>query len=268
MLRLASYLLSVMALDALHVHPLALSSSTSSRCVLPLMEVVSEPPPQPSPVQGFLPTTLPDRPKAVDTALAGLGLFGTIALLGFLEDVTGVQLFVPAMMASGIIFFAGPAPPDPRGFLSGTLCSATLSAFLLYTLDEVLPPVAADGASAGLLLVWYKTVGAIFPPAAVLAGTLTTAAASKAAQMSQNDALSAGAAFLVCPWLTGHGALYFGALGMSPVRQMARVKLMEQQMHELGGLDDQELFEIFDRVCARARCSSTRPVEEGSHTRY
>ena len=80
---------------------------------------------------GLLPQELPDRPKAADTALAGLGLFGAIALLGALEPVFDVKLFVPPMMASGIIFFAGPTPPDPRGFLSGTLCSATLSAFLL-----------------------------------------------------------------------------------------------------------------------------------------
>lgn len=124
-------------------------------------EETAPPPPPPSIIKGFLPETLPDATKAVDTLLAGIGLFASIALLGWVQDTFHVQAFVPAMMASGIIFFAGPAPPDPRGFLSGTLCSATLSAFLLYTLDEVLPPVAADGASAALLLVWYKTVGAM-----------------------------------------------------------------------------------------------------------
>ena len=70
--------------------------------------------------------------------------------------------------------------------------------------------------------MWYKTVGAIFPPAAVLAGTLTTAAASKAATMSPNDALAAGAAFLVFPWLTGHGGLYLSSLAVSKIRAEAR----------------------------------------------
>ena len=63
----------------------------------------------------------------VDTVLAGLGLWGGCTALGLLEPLTGLRLFAPPMMASGIIFFAGPQPPHPKGFLSGTLCSATLS---------------------------------------------------------------------------------------------------------------------------------------------
>ena len=116
------------------------------------------------------------------------------------------------------------------------------------TLDGYLPPVAADGASAGLLLVWYKTVGAIFPPAAVLAGTLTTAAASKAATMSPNDALAAGAAFLIFPWLTGHGGLYLSSLAVSKVRAEARVAMTQNQLKDLSGLTDDKLFEVFVRA--------------------
>ena len=198
------------------------------------------------PVLDLLPTSLPDRPKAADTALAGLGLFATIALLGALEPVLGIPLFVPPMMASGIIFFAGPTPPDPKGFLSGTLCSATLSAGFLYILGAYLPPATADGASAALLLVWYKTVGSIFPPAAVLAGTLASTAASKAAE-SPNDALAAGATFLVTPWLAGHGALYLAALGLSPVRAAARVNLTQTQLRSLEGLSDGALQKVFQK---------------------
>ena len=194
-----------------------------------------------SPISGILPTSVPDKVKAADTALAGLGLFSTIALLGLAETTTDLKLFVPPMMASGIIFFAGPTPPNPKGFLSGTLCSATLSAFLLYTLDEVLPPVAADGASAGLLLIWYKSVGAIFPPAAVLAGTLTAAAASKAAEVSQGEAFIAGAQFLLTPWLLGHAGLYLGALGLSPLRASARVALTRNQLEQLKTLSDEKV---------------------------
>ena len=101
---------------------------------------------------GLLPQELPDRPKAADTALAGLGLFGSIALLGALEPIFDVKLFVPPMMASGIIFFAGPTPPDPRGFLSGTLCSATLSAFLLCVCPSSSGSSGSSGSSSTQLL--------------------------------------------------------------------------------------------------------------------
>lgn len=250
MLRQWLLVLALASADAFHACATSSirASPTMPRCaVTAVIEFNSNPSPM-ALIKGLLPTTLPDRPKAGDAALAGLGLFSTIALLGFLEDVTGLKLFAPAMMASGIIFFVGPAPPDPRGFLSGTLCSATLSALLLYTLDEILPPIAADGASAALLLIWYKTVGSIFPPAAVLAGTLTAAAANNAAALTPNDALVAGATFVVFPWLTGHGALYLGALATSHVRRYARVALVEDQMHELGGMSDEKLLEVFRKV--------------------
>jgi hypothetical protein len=100
-----------------------------------------------------------------------------------------------------------------------------------------------------LLLVWYKTVGAIFPPAAVLAGTLTTLGTDAASmdQLSETEALLKGATFLVTPWLTGHAALYGGALGMSQVRAAARLAMTENQMHELGGLSDDKLRDIFEK---------------------
>ena len=92
---------------------------------------------EPAPVP---PTVVPslsgmDTPKMADTAIAGIGLFGSIGLLGLLESMSGVPLFVPPMMASGIIFFAAPSPPSPQGFLSGTLCSATISFATLAALS-------------------------------------------------------------------------------------------------------------------------------------
>ena len=61
-----------------------------------------------------------DVPNVVDSLIAGFGLFATIAMMGVLEKRIGVKLFVPPMMASGIIFFAPMSTPDPFGFLSGT----------------------------------------------------------------------------------------------------------------------------------------------------
>merc|ERR1719247_45949 len=110
-------------------------------------------------------------------------------------------------MASGIIFFAGAEPPPPKGFLGGTVCSAVLSVSVFQAIEAYtgLPVAVAQAASAGCLLVFYKSWGAIFPPAAVLTGTLA-GAASTAGPMN-------GASFLVFPWLAGHALLYLAALG-------------------------------------------------------
>jgi hypothetical protein len=64
--------------------------------------------------------------KGIDTALAGLGLFGSLALMSVLEPIVGVKLFAAPMMASGIIFFSPPSPPNPFGFLVGTTGSGKL----------------------------------------------------------------------------------------------------------------------------------------------
>lgn len=123
------------------------------------------------------PSSLPPiavAPWAADSALAGLGLWGSISMLGALEPVIGQPLFLPAMAASGIIFFVGTEPPKPSGFLSGTLCSATLSLATITLLSQALPPVAAQGGAAAVLLVWYKATHSLFPPAAALAGLLSS----------------------------------------------------------------------------------------------
>lgn len=186
----------------------------------------------------------PIGPRAADITLAGLGLCGSISLLGVLEPLVGQPLFVGPMMASGIIFFAGPTPPDPKGFISGTICSATLSYGALYLLSNVLPPIAAQGAAAGTLLMWYKATGAIFPPAAVLAGLLTTASVSSSAPGFLELGNSLG--FLVCPWLAGHAALYACAYAMGLVRAAARVALTKQQLRG-GALSDEQLRETFHK---------------------
>ena len=201
-------------------------------------------------VADLTPSAPPEAPKLTsrnaDIALAGLGLAGSIALLGVLQDAVGVKLFVPPMMASGIIFFSGPAPPNPKGFLFGTLCSCTLSVGLILLLQEYIPPVAADGVSAGVLLVWYKASGAMFPPAAVLAGTLA-AAIQKEVQTSSAESISVALQFICFPWLGGHALLYAAAKALAPVRSAARVSLSKDEFSEyLRALTDADLQKTFD----------------------
>ena len=200
----------------------------------------------PAALQGLVPTRFDDVPKLADTIIAGVGLAGTIITLGSLQSLLDVKLFVPPMMASGIIFFSGPKPPDPKGFLSGTICSATLSTALLAVTDALsLPEVTSEGLGVGLLLMWYKTAGTHFPPAAVLTGTLTSVAARAAA--SAGGALTAAATFLVFPWLSGHVVLYFSALALSSVRRKVRLAVTRLELRSLGTLDDDELADVFHR---------------------
>lgn len=206
--------------------------------------------PVPLAVADLSPSAPPEAPKLTprnaDIALAGVGLAASIALLGGLQDAMGVKLFVPPMMASGIIFFTGPAPPNPKGFLFGTLCSCTLSVALIIFLQEYIPPVAADGVSAGVLLVWYKASGAMFPPAAVLAGTLA-AAIQNEVQETNSASISAALQFICFPWLGGHALLYGAAKAMAPVRSAARVSLSKGEFAEaLRALNDDELKKTFD----------------------
>ena len=183
-------------------------------------------------------TSSPCRFREVDTALAGLGLFGSISVLGYVESFTGVPLFAPPMLASGIIFFIFPRPPEPKGFLSGTFCSSTLSLAALAVLSPVLPPVAAHGAAASVLLMWYKATGSCFPPAAVLAGTLAATSASASASFES------AATFLACPWLAGHVWMYGCAHALSIVRSRARITLTKAA---LVGKTDEELGRIFEQ---------------------
>lgn len=108
---------------------------------------------------------LPQLDKLVDTVLAGVGLAASFTLAGALEARLGTKLLIPPMMASGIIFFAGAEPPNPKGFFLGTTGCATMGATILSLLSGRVPDAAAQGAAAGALLMWYKATGCIFPPA-------------------------------------------------------------------------------------------------------
>ena len=176
-------------------------------------------------------------PKATDALIAGLGLAGSFALMGALEPRIGMKLVVPPMMASGIIFFAGPVPPSPKGFAAGTLGCATISATLFSLLRDRVSVAAAQGAAAGALLVWYKFTSCMFPPAAVLCVLMMSGASSA----------QAAASFVLKPWLAGHVVLYSSAMGVSMMRRSARIALSRSRLREMHGLTDPELKEIFDK---------------------
>ena len=163
---------------------------------------------------------LPPLDKVVDACLAGLGLAGSCALLGAFEPRFGVKLFVPPMMASGILFFSPVKPPSPKGILSGTVGCASVSAAVFTLLSGRVSPAAASGAAAGALLMWYKATECIFPPAAVvcvlMAGQTGSASGLKALTSP------AGLNWLATTWLGGHACMYAGAMGTAVVRGKAR----------------------------------------------
>ena len=86
--------------------------------------------------------------KGIDAALAGLGLFGSLALMSLLEPIVGVKLFAAPMMASGIIFFSPASPPNPFGFLVATTGSATVAAGALAMMSARSLPAAASAGAA------------------------------------------------------------------------------------------------------------------------
>ena len=178
--------------------------------------------------------SLPPIDKLVDTVMAGVGLAGTFAVMGALEaKFSGVKLFVPPMMASGIIFFSPATPPSPKGFVSGTIGCSSLSAAVLSLFNGMssVSPVAAQGAAAGALLMWYKATNSIFPPAAVLCVLMS----------GQASSLS----FVARTWLGGHACLYSGAMAVSAMRQQVRMSIARSSLRSLGGLSKEDLLATF-----------------------
>jgi hypothetical protein len=148
-----------------------------------------------------------------------------------------VQLFVPPMMASSIIFFAGTSPPNPKGFILATLCSATVGTAILRTLGPHVPNAAAQGAAAGALLMWYKATACIFPSAAVLAGLIC------APDMGCLIGPTSHLKYLVFPWLSGHVFIYASAMAVSQVRGSARVAITKTKLRSLKSASQKELKE-------------------------
>lgn len=179
--------------------------------------------------------------KIADSVIGGVGLGLSMAGLSVLERKLGVKLFAPPMMASGIIFFAREAPPDPRGFFSGTLGSGVLCAGIFSALTNrgCTAPVAS-GAAAGALLVWFKATNTIFPPAAVLSGLVAQSIVTHTSKTS-------GFAFLAFPWLAGHGLLYASAMAVGQARQAVHGALSARHLRVLPSvLKSQSLREVFN----------------------
>jgi hypothetical protein len=156
--------------------------------------------------------------EVVDISLSSLGLAASVSLLGVLETMLGRTLFVPPMLASGIIFFAPPTPPSPNGFISGTIGCASLSAAVLFLLTGRVPAVVALGAAAGALLIWYRVTHTFFPPAAVLC-VLMLGVPKDTSPYS----------WLVTTWLAGHAWLYASAMSVSALRRHARTIIGKQR---------------------------------------
>ena len=188
---------------------------------------------------------LPPLDKVVDACLAGLGLAGSCALLGVMEPRFGVKLFVPPMMASGILFFSPVKPPSPKGILSGTVGCASVSAAVFTLLSGAVSPAAASGAAAGALLMWYKATECIFPPAAVVCVLM----AGQAGQASGLKALTspAGLNWLAKTWVGGHACMYAGAMGTAVVRSKARQAIARSKMRQMGNLSRDEMRTIFNQ---------------------
>ena len=85
----------------------------------------------------------------------------------------------------------------------------------------------------------------MFPPAAVLAGVLTTAAATSATSTSS---LGAAVSYLCFPWLAGHAWLYGCACATAEIRGRLRVVLTARDLHALGSdATDEALRRMFAR---------------------
>ncbi len=178
--------------------------------------------------------TLPSRSRVVDALLAGVGLAGSFAAMGALEQKLSCKLVVAPMLASGIIFFSPATPPSPKGILSGTIGCATLSATVLTLLSNRVSVATAQGCAAASLLMWYKATSSIFPPASALC-------------LLMNGGPSAASfKFVANTWLAGHACLYAGALATGVARTGAREAIAAARLRSMGGLSTAELKAAFD----------------------
>jgi hypothetical protein len=192
-------------------------------------------------------------PKIVDSALAGLGLFGSLALMAVLEPIVGVKLFAAPMMASGIIFFSPSTPPNPFGFLVGTTGSATVAAGALALMSaRSMPAAVGAGAAAGALLMWFKSTGTIFPPSAVLSILMAQAVAGGAAA-STFSGWTSSLSYVAFPWLTGHALLWASAYGVGSVRSLVRYEFGKAQFRSMGQKSSAEIRKTFKKFDTSGR---------------
>lgn len=176
-----------------------------------------------------------DMAKTADLALATLGAAGAILLLEELEKLTGVQLYAPPLAASSIIIFSGLQPAPAQNVFAGTLGAAT-GALVLWEIGGGSPMTRAI--AIGGSLFFFKTTGALFPPAAALAAVFLDSPG-----LQEN-----GWSYLLFPCLSGQALLYALALVLSQVRQKVRVAITKSQLDfSAESIDEfRELFKRFD----------------------
>lgn len=174
-----------------------------------------------------------DLPRVVDTACAAVGAATGIYLLGELEARFGVKLYGPPLAASSIIIFSGITPPSAKNVFFGTIGAACF-ALCLYQLGGGTPETRAIAVAGSL--IWFKTSGALFPPAAALSAVFLD---SPALQTS-------GWSYLLFPCLSGQTILYVLAVGLAQLRQRLRVSITQSQL-DFSAASLGEMREMFDR---------------------
>jgi len=187
--------------------------------------------------------------KSVDASLAAVALASSIGLLHALDvyaTLKPLRFFSPPMLSSGILLFAGPAPPPASNFVIGT-AGAFLMGLSLHQLSAAADSVGAQCLAAGLLLFYFKASGSFFVPTVGLAAHLAT---SGHGGRAIKDPLS----YLLAPWGVGHMLLYALASAASYYRQRVRLALLpDWKTALLGGagagadVRNKRLRDIFER---------------------
>ena len=205
--------------------------------------------------------------KFVDASLAAVALASSIGLLHALDVWAALQplrFFSPPMLSSGILLFAGPAPPPASNFVVGT-AGAFLMGLSLHQLSAAADSVGAQCLAAGLLLFYFKASGSFFVPTVGLAAHLAT---SGHGGRAIKDPLS----YLLAPWGLGHMLLYALASAASYCRQRVRLALLpDWKTALLGGagagaeIRKKRLHDIFDRFDTSSARQPAAEPEPGPH---
>ena len=176
-----------------------------------------------------------DVAKYADLALATLGAAGAIYFLDTLEIAFNVKLYAPPLAASSIIIFSGIKPAPAVNVFGGSIGAASF-ALALWELGGGSPTTRAI--AVGGSLVFFKTTGALFPPAAALATVFLDSPALQ----------EAGWTYLLFPCLSGQLILYALAIGLSQARQKVRIAITRSQLDfsDVTVEEFRSLFQLFD----------------------
>ena len=176
----------------------------------------------------------PISASAMDTAIAAVGAGVAVWSLSALEAATGVPFYAPPLAASTIIIFAGPKPPPARNVFLGTVGATTAAVAITSLLGD---GDVARSVAVGACLVWFKTTGAVFPPACALAALV----------FDSERIHSLGWSFVLCPALSGNAVLYGVAAALAPLRTQVRLSMEIEGLRLAGDYDRTALKALFDR---------------------